>query len=156
MRRIHAIRLSLQALSLAHATQIITIVIGVTPLLLLCRMGLILKCVDHAHILMVWCHTGRLRNLRVKLLNFSQINGLRKDTKIFGFGTRLLHMVGFVVICLGYIHGEVGVSFICFALLGKVVVIGFHIENLWFLCVGVFLEMTYVFVSDVEMAVQLF
>ena len=129
MRRIHAIRLILQALSLAHTTQIIIIVIGVTPLLLLCRMGLILKCVNHAHILIVLCHTGRLRNLRVKLLYFRKVNGLRKDTKIFGFGTRLLHMVEFVVICLGY---EVGVSFICFALLGKMVVIGFHIENLWF------------------------
>ena len=59
----------LQALSLAHTTHIIirigsVLVVCVTPFL--SRMvGLILKCVDHAHILIIIGHTGWLWNLRV-------------------------------------------------------------------------------------------
>ena len=75
-----AIGSSEETLSLAHAAHIvsvISVVIAVRPLLLLfLRTIRILKNVYHAHILVIFPNTGRLRNFRVKLLNFCEIDRL--------------------------------------------------------------------------------
>ena len=143
MRRIPAFWLSLNTLSLAHTTQV-TVVVCVTPLFL-GRMGLVLKCVDHAHILMVLSYTGRLWKLRVKLLNFCEINRLREDAKVFVLDTRLLD------ICVNGLRYKVGVTH----LFRKMVHTGFNIKNLWFLSMWILLDVSSnIFVADVEVAVQ--